>query len=1240
MLFIEVEYARFMKKIKQTLIWFDNIFASFLKTNIGQWYLNKGSLRPFLTIFTPIVLLLIQQIFAFLSEKNSITFFKFLRNQTTNEFILFLLTMLEFFSIEPSYLLSISLIVFLIILVTFSLLIIRATKQTNQIYKKAFLRPKEYFKTKESHLVKTYKFDFFTNNLFNIKQFLLDNRKRILLVNSNGGQGKSHLLSQVESIANKNTIVLVVNNHEYLKEALTALQANTSYILIFEDADRYIDYLSNIASFVMDNDNIKLIISYRTAGTYEIEAIINYTLKIPTELLEILTLEPWSNLDLQILFESLIKKKSMENIDLIVHQFPNPYFLVWYSNHINNNPHVSLEELQTKIQNELVENTALLLKDYALSKQKIKLLLGNIALIIPFSINQGMIFNHLSSLLSIEDLESILNKLIKGGILRHIGGSIRFNPDLIGDFYLSSYLNSLEENELNLFIMNWVEHINEKVFININHAAKYTPINSLESIFGQMITKWIHEAKDTPLDMQEKILKFIQKIVHYCPQKSYVLIKRYIEYYNEEEADRYTYLSQGSFAYIIQSLGYHANMRKELVELIRLLKRRIHSGSYDNHKPTALISDIFNPLNYRLNDLESMGEALSVFETWFENEEIQDTDLIESALKEILKADHEETTSKFATITFSWKALKDTEETRKYRDQAINVLKIMLTHTTVRVQLTALELVKSIGLTHGFREELSVPLKDKIILERNDILEYIYQSNIINKDSFVLHEKLEDILLYAFANYEGCEKALEIAESIDRSPEYFFCKLHSHNSYLNLIIEDFEQFKIDINAAENKWHFLVEYEDRAKRKTTFENIISNLLHKFDTEEKVVQLLCRVDKELNGNFRSNFDLIKSWVDSNTELFLNIFRSDESRNSIPVPFFYTIETALINYMPEYMDQLNIYIQDDELADPERIRTYIQLINVVNHEVAVKIKLYSSIILKYNNSNFNTNIMSCLFFLYKDNSIDYIEILKICQLIINNDHDFFQNDYCLYSLEEITKREHKKLEVLDKNIANLIFEKLVTVKEFSSYTITQYIELIIDNLDLYLLLIKKHITNIQKQKKYSFESYSHIANYVNTYEEFIQVMNFIIEIENSYINKEELINSIVNKENESYIHLYLNDLIQIKSPKMALIIQHLPIEKFSIEQIIHYSLYMLTNAYLDELKSFLGSLIYGSRSRSLGNNSNELINAKKLYEDIIAQTDSLELQVIVLEYKKHIEYEMKREKDDDENRFNERG
>ena len=70
---------------------------------------------------------------------------------------------------------------------------------------------------------------------------------------------------------------------------------------------------------------------------------------------------------------------------------------------------------------------------------------------------------------------------------------------------------------------------------------------------------------------------------------------------------------------------------------------QIPNGYYDNQKPAALMSDIFNPINYNIADIESMAEALNVFQDWLQKHDVEDIDLISSALKEILKADHEET---------------------------------------------------------------------------------------------------------------------------------------------------------------------------------------------------------------------------------------------------------------------------------------------------------------------------------------------------------------------------------------------------------------------------------------------------------------------------------------------------------------------------------------------------------------------------------------------------------------------
>lgn len=146
-----------------------------------------------------------------------------------------------------------------------------------------FVNWSEYFSKNEVDLIPAPSFEIptFKDHLNMIRNFILSQTSNILVIHSPGGYGKSHLLREVASIINEidsdREVLIITPGFPQINDAITnEIIENKKYLLIFDDADRYLDEIKPLLSYIsFANKNIKVVFSARTSGLQGIDEIIN-----------------------------------------------------------------------------------------------------------------------------------------------------------------------------------------------------------------------------------------------------------------------------------------------------------------------------------------------------------------------------------------------------------------------------------------------------------------------------------------------------------------------------------------------------------------------------------------------------------------------------------------------------------------------------------------------------------------------------------------------------------------------------------------------------------------------------------------------------------------------------------------------------------------------------------------------------------------------------------------------------
>jgi len=274
-----------------------------------------------------------------------------------------------------------------------------------------------YFELAEPHLnsITNQKFKSYVSEF---KTFIASDIQ-ILEIYSVGGNGKSHLLRYLCKIETP-YIPLIFTKQVNIEEDLKKLDKTKNYLLVFDDIDRFLDQpvLLSLLSYVLQNNNAKLILSYRTASYDSIRAIYRRYKAIKNQTLEIV----WKEDEIKSLIKSLSSSLKDDQVQKLAYTF-------------NNNPYLITQALKGNIKNvqefsnQIIDDAIIALEDFDFDVKKINDLLFELSLLTPIS------KQHIS-----DDYKKIINRLVERKILRELASKYRFNPDILGDLFLASKL--------------------------------------------------------------------------------------------------------------------------------------------------------------------------------------------------------------------------------------------------------------------------------------------------------------------------------------------------------------------------------------------------------------------------------------------------------------------------------------------------------------------------------------------------------------------------------------------------------------------------------------------------------------------------------------------------------------------------------------------------------------------------------------------------------------------------------
>ena len=269
----------------------------------------------------------------------------------------------------------------------------------------------------------------------------------------------------------------------------------------------------------------------------------------------------------------------------------------------------------------------------------------------------------------------------------------------------------------------------------------------------------------------------------------------------------------------------------------------------------------------------------------------------------MLASAHEWTHSTYESVQFGSHALKATEQVLLMRNKAIEIVKGMLLDARPEVRIASIDVAEGIGRCHSSPGVSSdIPLREKIVEERHEILEFIGKNDLISNESDrQVLSSYEDLLFGWWARQDvPDQKSMALLNQFMYDSEYRIIRYYTSRWDIVGDVRD----RLKDAPTENRWPWVVDNIMRRKLHLTVEDFEKDAIalnKKYPSPNNIVRYL-----DCLGNavtlFSANALFLRAWFKQNPEAFKNIRIQKDLWSKIPLNFKYTITYELVQKYPE--------------------------------------------------------------------------------------------------------------------------------------------------------------------------------------------------------------------------------------------------------------------------------------------------------------------------------------------------
>jgi hypothetical protein len=765
------------------------------------------------------------------------------------------------------------------------------------------------------------------------KEFLRSGTSSVLLVCSPGGYGKSHLLRSIAQIArqvdNKTQVWMIRGGVRTMEDATQdEMVAGRRYLLVFDDADLFLNEIKPLLSLVRGSNSIKVIFSLRTAGRENIYRNVRETRL--GEFCDEIRISDWKKEDLITLLRAAANLEQVQDESTIVALYPNPFLIAWIGRRISGKSFSPLDNIKRAFVDEMDTEAETCLgtsgRDF----------LVNLACVVPLERNHDNSFAVLGATIGVDDAKAqdITIELANTGLLRVVGRKVRFNPDMKGDLYLANRLETIDQSKLEGLIATWLPICAERLLINLASAARFANVPAVEESLSRITRSW-SKGDISPFLSKKEVLDVIERLVAVIPEQCVDVLDAFL---NSREK-----LTTDDYGPAISALIRITTLRHRVLETIRIMHAMGIQGTYSNYRAESLARICVSPLH---NSIQTIEKTLGFINQWLDRPGPTEVKLLSAALCEVLAGTHEYVESGILTMTWGERSLKDTPEVRGLRKHALRMLEHMIDHDSLEVKLAAIAVSEEIGSVRMRSvDESTLPLATTIREERELLTKKI--GELISRDlHFVLIHRIEQLFLRWWAQLTpGTDETEQYLKAISRIPEY---RVFSHFLSGEWVINDFEAVRASA-PMKDRWKWFVHTYMRKALYTTdeFNDLVSKLEQQFTSADEILELLVRIDVVASAHGKSTYNppIVTCWVKRKSEIFVSIHEDDRLWRRVPERFKHEIELAIIQTDErQFWKFAQVVFRD--LSDKSSPRVQSFLAALVTHPIT-KVDSYSSLI-----------------------------------------------------------------------------------------------------------------------------------------------------------------------------------------------------------------------------------------------------------------------------------------------------
>lgn len=1073
------------------------------------------------------------------------------------------------------------------------------------------------------------------------RRFLLSDERYLLLVHAPAGYGKSHLLRDIAKDSHKIDSTrqpwLIRAGYRQIEDAINdEIIHGRKYLLILDDADRNLDAVRSLLAFLRAGSvDIKLIFSFRSSAVYLLQKIVRESKC--SEILEEIKIAGWSKDELIRLLRLTVGAEKVKDEELIVATYPNPYIIVWIGNQLKRRTVSDFSRVKNKFIEDIIYDARRCLDE--IMDNRVENLLFTIACIIPFSVEDKGLLEKLGSDfdIDVELMKEAINRLVEAGVLRRVGRTIRFSPDMKGDLYLSYKLKDFERDSLRRLVLEWIPICAENIFINIGSASRYGEANIIKEILVECLDRWLDEAGKTSGSERKEIMKWVQKITYIVPEKVMNLLSVYLEIpeaverepvYEVAGLNRIT-LNTDDYGPVIYELMKVTSIRKNLLDIIERIASLKINGTYGNYKALSLIRECVSPLR---NSIENISLTLDAIGKWLDEPNDVRISLVKSALSEVLAGTHHFERSLLRKFEFGEKVLPKHPKIMEMRNKALGILKQMIRHNLLDVKLGALEVAEDIGTRiMGSVAGEDVPLFEKFREERKEIVQEI--GKLIGPTTdFKLLNRIENLFVRWWAQETpGTEDVAKLLRSVPRPPEYIIFSYFASREY---IIEDFCTLEAEA-PSRDRWGWFVKKVMSKKwemKPEDFAKPVEELNKKYEQESEITKFLCDLDRKISSyEYYAQPLFLTYWVKINPEIFKKIRGKNESWREIPESFKGEIDIGLSeidkSHIKRIAKELLSALPDISLQE---LRVFLWLIGKYAPKLQRKNwiekltkprpywKKWVKRLLKNGNSQIRSILVGSFPAIFKAtedigtilDSVIYIlsKEKKLTDLLIDN----------LASLIHELGREMERIRSKREKLCTKLLE-LLKDHPFLSWDAEEILNWAIEDVEKMLAFISYRFEKSEKIgytrefKTIPFGGIRYLERKIKTFQDYLSLIQkviqwyesdiFLRQFDLKYLMKPVALQR--DKEtNEFYLIKYIKILLQKNSVEEALICgRFLPLTQDTMDMFIEISEKGVGSNLCEDVKSLLFSKTSpeGGYSCSLGEAPPALVEIRNIFEEM---------------------------------------